>query len=130
MWVQNLLEKSRPQFVDPGAFLDAVAIGLSAGLSPDRAEAEARSLEAIGTPDSEAEASLAECLTLSTQTGSSIRSLLLDAAQSIRATHRNIQAQAISKLQIRLMLPLGLLTLPAFVLLAVAPMAIGMLTQQ
>lgn len=128
MWVQNLLEKARPQFSDAGAFLDAVAIGLSAGLSPERAESEARSLKGIGIPDPEAEASLEECRALSHQTGSSIRGLLLDAAQAIRAAQRNHQAQAISKLQIRLMLPLGLLTLPAFVLLAVAPMAIGMLT--
>lgn len=128
MWVNNLLEKARPQFSDPGAFLDAVAIGLSAGLSPERAEVEARSIKGVGSPDPEAEASLEECRALSHQTGSSIGGLLLDAAQAIRAAHRNRQAQAISKLQIRLMLPLGLLTLPAFVLLAVAPMAIGMLT--
>ncbi len=140
LWVQNLLEKAKPTHHDPGQFLDAVAIGLAAGLDPTRAEIEARnSLISSTSPESEsaaallerqvAEQKLRECQQLALTTGSSIRHLVADAAQGLREAQRFSQSQQINRLQIRLMLPLGLSTLPAFVLLAVAPMALGMLAQ-
>lgn len=131
LWVQQLLVKAQPSITDPGEFLDAVAVGLQAGLDPNRAEEEARTMfegpEDVGVDSA---AVLNECKALALSTGSSIRHLILDEAQHLREARRYAQAQLAGKLQIRLMLPLGLSTLPAFVLLAVAPMALGLITNK
>jgi tight adherence protein B len=60
--------------------------------------------------------------------GASLGALLESEAQIKRETQRNLEATAVAKLSVKLMLPLGLLTLPAFILCAVAPIAIGLLS--
>ena len=132
--------------------LDLVAAAVRAGLPPGRAlEATLDALSAAGVPEdpalrrvavqlswgSTAEAAwspltaqtdrwddLADALLLSTRTGAPAASLLASAASSARATRRWNAEAAATRLSALLVLPLGLCTLPAFLLLGVVPVVL------
>ncbi|MCI2239491.1 type II secretion system F family protein, partial [Kineococcus sp. TRM81007] len=67
---------------------------------------------------------LAEPLLLSARTGASAASLLVSAAAQQRAERRRAAAEAAARLGSRLVLPLGLCTLPSFLLLGVVPVVL------
>lgn len=132
--------------------LDLVAAAVRAGLPPGRAlEATLDALSAAGVPQdpdlrrvavqlswgSTAEVAwspltsqtdrwddLADALLLSTRTGAPAASLLTSAASSARATRRWNAEAAATRLSALLVLPLGLCTLPAFLLLGVVPVVL------
>jgi pilus assembly protein TadC len=72
---------------------------------------------------------LSRCLVLSQRTGASAAAVLRAAAQDLRSARRRRARVAASRLGVRLVVPLGLTTLPAFVLWAVAPVALGLAEQ-
>lgn len=129
----RMLEKARPRELDPGAFLDAISIALSAGLNPKSAAAMAKSrfsqtlLEEVA---SEQWLIFWEAVKASEQSGIALTGLLEARADSLRYRMWNNYRAVISKLQIKLMIPLGLAALPAFVLLAVVPVGIGLFSSQ
>lgn len=132
--------------------LDLVAAAVRAGLPPGRAlEATLDALSAAGVPEdpalrrvavqlswgSAAEEAwssltaqtarwdeLADALLLSTRTGAPAASLLASAASSARAARRWNAEAAAARLSALLVLPLGLCTLPAFLLLGVVPVVL------
>ncbi|WP_432488394.1 type II secretion system F family protein [Kineococcus sp. SYSU DK018] len=67
---------------------------------------------------------LAEPLLLSARTGASTASLLVSAAAQHRAERRRAAAEAAARLGSQLVLPLGLCTLPSFLLLGVVPVVL------
>ncbi|NAZ88773.1 type II secretion system F family protein, partial [Kineococcus indalonis] len=67
---------------------------------------------------------LAEPLLLSARTGAPAASLLLSAAAQHRAERRRAAAEAAARLGSQLVLPLGLCTLPSFLLLGVVPVVL------
>lgn len=71
-------------------------------------------------------APLGRCLVLSTRTGASAASVLRATARDLRSARRRAARVAANSLGVRLVVPLGLTTLPAFLLWSVAPVALGL----
>jgi len=72
---------------------------------------------------------LSRALLLSQRTGASAAAVLRDTARDLRSARRRRARVAANRLGVRLVVPLGLATLPAFVLWAVAPVALGLAQQ-
>jgi tight adherence protein B len=126
----RMLEKAKPREADPGAFLDAVVIGLSAGLSPKSAAALAtrQSLENLDAEVSPEQLSAFwDAVAVSEQSGIALTGILSARADALRHRLWNRRRTDLARLSISLLLPLGLAALPAFVFLAVVPMGIGLL---
>ncbi|WP_460447792.1 type II secretion system F family protein, partial [Angustibacter aerolatus] len=69
---------------------------------------------------------LVRALTLAERTGGGVALVLRSAAGDARARRRRAAAVASARLGVRLVLPLGLTTLPAFGLLGVVPVVAGL----
>ena len=125
----RMLEKAKPREADPGAFLDAVVIGLSAGLSPKASSslAQTKAVEIFSEEVSGEQISqLLDAVSVSEQSGIALTGILSARADALRHRLWNRRRQALAKLSISLLLPLGLAALPAFVFLAVVPLGIGL----
>ena len=125
----RMLEKAKPREADPGAFLDAVVIGLSAGLSPKSASSLAQTKAVLNFGEEvsgEVISQLLEAVGVSEQSGIALSGILSARADALRHRLWNRRRQALAKLSISLLLPLGLAALPAFVFLAVVPLGIGL----
>jgi tight adherence protein B len=125
----RMLDRAKPREADPGAFLDAVVIGLSAGLSPKSASslASRASLENLGAETSpEQLGAFYDSVAVSEQSGIALTGILSARADALRHRLWNRRRTDLAKLSISLLLPLGLAALPAFVFLAVVPVGIGL----
>ena len=125
----RMLEKAKPREADPGAFLDAVVIGLSAGLSPKSSAALAgrKALENFGEPPAPEQLSqLNDAVAVSEQSGIALTGILSARADALRHRLWNRRRQVLAGLSIKLLIPLGLAALPAFVFLAVVPLGMGL----
>lgn len=122
-WNAALVGRARAAGGIPGLDAEMLAIALSGGVSIERARRLVQ--DATGkTPDAETEAVLA----LSRTAG--VPAVELLRASSTLARHRarvdgRLRA---ARLSTRLLLPLGVCTLPAFLLLGVAPMLLSVMT--
>jgi len=126
-WNRRLVRRAQPTDLLPGLQLELLAIAVSGGGSLDRALASVSSaLLECGLPplDGAADATLA----LSARAGVPARALLLAEADDARRQARASAQAAAAVLAVRLMLPLGLCVLPAFMLLTVAPMVIAIVS--
>lgn len=125
----RMLDKAKPREADPGAFLDAVAIGLSAGLNPKAAAAMARTKSKVMFSDEVSADQLNifwEAVKVSEQSGIALNGLLSARADALRHRLWSNHRSQLAKLSISLLIPLGLAALPAFVFLAVVPVGIGL----
>ena len=126
-WNRRLVRRAQPTDLLPGLQLELLAIAVSGGGSLDRAVASvsAALLECGLAPlDGDADATLA----LSARAGVPARALLLAEADDARRRARASAQAAAAVLAVRLMLPLGLCVLPAFMVLTVAPMVIAIVS--
>ncbi len=71
-----------------------------------------------------------ELIQFALQSGANLKHLLQSQIESDLAAWRNRSLVAAKQLSVRLMLPLGLTTLPAFLLLTVAPILLGALIKE
>lgn len=119
-WSAQILERAKAPKEDPGAALDAFAAAMGAGLAQRVAieEVEAR----FG-----AQESITELLATSADTGLAVAKLARAEADRQRLNWRVSSEKRIHEAGVRLMWPLGLAVLPAFVLIAVVPLAAAML---
>jgi tight adherence protein B len=62
------------------------------------------------------------------RTGAAAVTILRALATDLRRDHQQLASEKIEQLSIRLLLPIGLLVLPAFGLLTVVPIAFGFLS--
>lgn len=129
--MRRLIAGATPNDDDPGNLLELFAQSLLAGL-PARASLNAAKSELLRDRD-ESDAAfrtqVAEAERLvefSLRSGGALRQLVLASADLARSENFARQRAAIDRLSIRLMVPLGLVVLPAFVLVGVVPAAIGM----
>lgn len=125
----RMLQRAKPTETDPGAFLDAVIIGLSAGLSQSAAAKIAASTvpRCFGKKvDPESLAQLADAVRISERSGIALTGILSARADALRHRLWIRQRANLTKLSISLLFPLGLAALPAFVFLAVVPVGIGL----
>jgi tight adherence protein B len=125
----RMLEKAKPRESDPGAFLDAVVIGLSAGLAPKSAATLATRCSEYTLQQEVSKEQLGalwDSVGFSEQSGIALTGILSARADALRHRLWNRRRSELARLSISLLLPLGLAALPAFVFLAVVPVGIGL----
>ncbi len=122
-WTVSLVRRAQPPPGATGWECDVVAVALSGGVSIDRALEVS---EAAGCRDARAETD--DILALSRASGApAVELLRAEAADRRRAARTEGRLRA-ARLGGRLLLPLGVCTLPAFLLLGVAPMLLSVLS--
>lgn len=122
-WTRALVARAQSRSGIPGIEAELVAIGLSGGASIDRARrivADATGREADGSTDA--------ALELSRTAGVPAVELLRATAALARHRARTEGRLRAAALSAKLLLPLGVCTLPAFLLLGVAPMLLSVLS--
>ncbi|WP_060915598.1 type II secretion system F family protein [Microbacterium oleivorans] len=122
-WTRALVARAQPGEEIPGLDAEVIAIALSGGVSIPRAlEVVAAASGLEPTPETES------VLALSRSAGApAVELLRADAAARRQAARTEGRLRAAS-LSGRLLLPLGVCTLPAFLLLGVGPMFLSVLT--
>jgi len=132
-WSQRILAKTEVSETDPAIFIEAVRFALVAGLPIAQAihlttDIFHRLMPEFNLVDSVCEVNgFAE---LNRDRGASLLALLDSASQIRREGQQHLEATKVAKLSVKLMMPLGLITLPAFILCTVAPIAIGLLASK
>ncbi|MBF0815009.1 pilus assembly protein TadB [Microbacterium paludicola] len=124
-WTRRLVRTAQPPPGTPGMHAELTAIALSGGASIERAQRLVA--EAPGGPRPGAEETAA-VLALSRDAGVPGVELLRATAAHERQSARTEGRLRAAKLGARLLLPLGVCTLPAFLCLGVAPMLLGVLS--
>lgn len=154
-WTRRLVDAATPDGHVPGILLDAWAVALAGGGSWQSAETAVR--DALGVPeyagatpgpggtgrpgvrraptgggrevtDRVVEERLHEVLVLSRRAGVPAAELLRAAAEDARDDAAAAGLAAAERLAVRLVLPLGVCVLPAFVLVGVVPVVVGVLS--
>jgi len=142
-WNKRLVARAQPSSMTPGIECELLAIAVSGGGSIEQAEAllahslhrfslrqEGDDGEATGADTRRHESALAidstieRVIRLSKHAGVPARQLLRSEAEAVRRAAGSLAEERAAALTVRLMLPLGLCVLPAFVLLGVVPMLI------
>jgi tight adherence protein B len=127
-WMRFLVVRATARRPHPGLLEELIAIALAGGSSADAAiRLAARAAETCGLPrmdDSGARA----MLRLASSAGAPAVDLLTASAGQRRRTARAEARSAASALGVRLMVPLGVCVLPSFLLLAVAPLLLSLLS--
>lgn len=123
LWTRRLLRRAAPEPGTPGMRAELVAVALAGGASIDRAlRLVAESSAGGGT-----EERVRPVLELSRAAGvPAVELLRASAAQDRHAARVHGRLRA-ARLSTRLLIPLGVCTLPAFLLLGVAPMLLSVL---
>ncbi|MCD2499015.1 type II secretion system F family protein [Microbacterium nymphoidis] len=121
-WSARLIRSASRRAETPGLRAEFTAIALSGGASASRASALVEDADPGGDPGT-----TARVLELSRVAGVPAAELLRAAAADERQGARTHGRIAAAQLGSRLLLPLGVCTLPAFFLLGVAPMILSVL---
>ena len=128
-WNRRLVAAAQPADLTPGLRFELMAIAVSGGGALDRAAASvAESLRRCGLADVRDGDGVEAVLELSRRAGVPAAELLRSEAEEARRSARAVAAARASVLAVRLMLPLGLCVLPAFMVLGVAPLLIAVIT--
>ncbi len=126
-WNRRLVTAAEPKQLVPGLAFELMAIAVSGGGSLDRAHATV--VEALETAGFEVMLTEVDrVLDLSRRAGVPAAALLRAEAEEERREARAAAQKAAAVLAVKLMLPLGLCVLPAFMVLAVAPMVIAVIS--
>ncbi|KRC60581.1 hypothetical protein ASE14_06170 [Agromyces sp. Root81] len=127
-WNTALAARAGRSRADAGLELELLAIAMSSGVSIDRARALARGTIERYVPHAGDGAEVDAVLGLAARAGAPVAELLRAEAFRLRRAARSAGIERAAALGVRLMLPLGLCVLPAFVLLGVAPLMISVVT--
>ncbi len=131
-WSRRMIDAAAPDGHVPGILLDAWAVGLGGGApwhSAERAVQETLlGLDHRAAADPTARRCLHEVLVLSRRAGVPAVGLLRAAAEDVRDDAAAAGLAAAERLAVRLVLPLGVCVLPAFVLVGVVPVVVGVLS--
>jgi tight adherence protein B len=117
-WISKLLTKAEPRLSDPGLELDGLAIAVQAGMPLQ---------SAIELVRFEAGESLSS---ISGSSGIALAKLLTDRASQLRQQQFNEDRLLIQRTGVSVLWPLGLTVLPAFVLIAIVPVAAALIQDQ
>jgi len=127
-WNRRLVAAAQPADLAPGLRCELTAIAVSGGGALDRAVTNVeRALAASGIEPGDG-TGVESVLALSRRAGVPAGELLRSEAEEQRRQARAEAAARASVLGVRLMLPLGLCILPAFMVLCVAPLLIAVVT--
>jgi len=127
-WNRRLVAAAQPADLAPGLRCELTAIAVSGGGALDRAVASVEGALAAGGLDPGGGDGVESVLALSRRAGVPAGELLRSEAEEQRREARAEAAARASVLGVRLMLPLGLCILPAFMVLCVAPLLIAVIT--
>lgn len=125
MWTARLLRRARPAPGTPGMRAELMAVALSGGASIPRALRLVEESPASRLGDV---ARIRSVLDLSRSAGVPAGELLRASAGQERHASRVDGRMRAAKLSTKLLIPLGVCTLPAFLLLGVAPLLLSVLT--
>lgn len=120
-WSSRLVRRARADGAVPGLEAELLAIALSSGVSIDRATSIVRQAGVVGDGG-------ADVLALSRSAGIPAVELLRASAAHARHRARVDGRLRAARLSTRLLIPLGVCTLPAFLLLGVAPMLLSVMS--
>ena len=125
-WNRRLVAAAQPTDLLPGLPLELMAIAMSGGGSLDRARATVdAALDEFGLP---AASGADAALELSRRAGVPAAALLRAEADEARRDARAAAQKAAATLAVRLMIPLGVCVLPAFMALGVAPLLLAVIS--
>ncbi|MCJ1708642.1 type II secretion system F family protein [Microbacterium sp. VKM Ac-2923] len=125
-WSRRLSRRARPPTSVPGLRSELWAVALSAGVSADRARSLVDAVAPRRALDERSDGAT-DTVEFAHRAGVPAAELLRADAWLARQRARTEGRTAAARLSTRLLLPLGLCTLPAFLFLAVAPMMLGIL---
>jgi tight adherence protein B len=117
-WTKRILLKAEPTDTDPGNSYDSIAIAVEAGLPL---------FEAAKCAGEELSPELFELQEVSQSTGIALTESLRNLADSVRSERFQQDRLRIQKASVSLLWPLGVTVLPAFVLVAIVPIAIALM---
>jgi tight adherence protein B len=126
-WNRRLIRAAREVDATPGLVFELYAVALAGGASVDRARAlvgTACAETGLDPPGGDVDAVVA----FARSAGVPAVVLLRSEADGSRRTARALAATRAAELETRLLLPLGLCVLPAFVLLGVVPIALAIIS--
>ena len=129
-WNRRLVARARPRDLTPGLGFDLMAIAVSGGGSMDRALATVAAvtdhfaMDGVGR-----DPGIADTLDLSVRAGVPAAELLRSGATERRRDELALVQARAQALSVRLMIPLGVCVLPAFLVLSVVPLLIAVLDQ-
>jgi tight adherence protein B len=126
VWNRRMLRRATPKDRTPGLPVDLMAIAMSGGGSIDGARelvAEARRRFDLSGSDA-----VEAVIDLSKRAGVPAAELLRSEAEQLRRQARSDGQRVAAALAVRLMLPLGVCVLPAFMVLGVAPLLVSILS--
>ncbi|MEN9287394.1 MAG: hypothetical protein RLZ88_64 [Actinomycetota bacterium] len=126
--MKRMVEKRQPNDIDDAELFDLFADTLRSGLSTKECF-ELAATHSVSVASTWQFAEAKRLIDFAFVNGVRLRSLLLATASAHRASQRAQQITAIERLSVQLMIPLGLVVLPAFVLIGVLPVAIGMMSR-
>ena len=128
-WMRIMVSRVFQERNPPSPRTDLFLIAVGGGLSPRRALLEVDRVMAAHDLDPPAGDHLEDLIALSMRAGVPLASLArahLDNSRDVESTEAT---RAVGTLSVHLVLPLGLLVLPAFLLIAVVPLAWGIGSQ-
>jgi tight adherence protein B len=129
-WNHALIARAQPRVAAPGIGIDLMIVALSGGSSIDRARAIVQAqIDRYRLSETEADAtSVASVVALASAAGAPAADLLRSEASMLRRRARLDGQAASAVLAVRLMIPLALCFLPAFLALGVMPVVIAVLS--
>ena len=128
--IGKMLETARPKPITSGWLLIAVSMQLRSGRNFAAARTSAMTLfqkHFVALPSDEELAAVGDIEKLVSLTGSQAVEILRSESERLQSAEYYAAEARIEKLGVRLMLPLGLVVLPAFVLLAIVPLGVTLL---
>ncbi len=127
-WNRRLVRSAQPRDLTPGLEYDLVAIAVAGGAALDRARASVEAAMArYGGGVHRDDAGIESVLELSRRAGVPAAELLRSEATERRRSARAEVQERAQALSVRLMLPLGVCVLPAFMLLGVVPLLLSVI---
>ena len=127
-WNRRMLRAAEPRDLTPGLAIELMAIAMSGGGSIERARTmvqEAGSRYGVAGGDVE---SIDNVLALAQRAGVPASELLRSEAEQRRRQARSEGQRGAAALAVRLMIPLGVCVLPAFMLVGVAPLLLAIVS--
>ncbi|MDQ0743875.1 tight adherence protein B [Clavibacter sp. B3I6] len=128
-WNRGLVRQAMPRDPAPGLVLDLVATAMTGGASVPRAVAVVRrACQRAGLPAEAPLEAAADVVEVAARTGAPVAVLLRSEAGRARRDAGTQAERAAARLAARLMLPLGVCILPAFLAVGVVPMLLAVLS--
>lgn len=127
---RSLVRRATPSYSYAGLYLMGLAMNSAAGGSLNQMQNRCSDIysKVLGTSPPDQELFLvAEAIQLVEATGAPVASLLLSQAEILQREEMTRAETKIERLSVRLVIPLGIFVLPAFLLIAILPISFSML---